>query len=179
MSGVADDVMNIPSPFRETAKVVNSSIEASYNATFDKSTYTEFKPTQDDFRFYEVDPKALETIKNAEVTNNGGFVSKAMDVIKEAPTTILDKGMNAATDAIVTKGLTAAGLQTTPNYTNVTNTTITPKFDSAPISNIYDANGIGYGAIPDNRIQFLASQQMQIGDFGLSSFNNFSRLGTV
>lgn len=177
MTGVHDSVMNIPSPFRDAAQAVNTNVSQGFESSFDPETYTKFTPDQKDFRFYEVPAPQLQAIQNAETVGNGGFVQSFKNTVKEMPTTLMNKGAEALTSAVVTKGMQAAGLSTEPTYNNISNTTVVPKFDSTPISNVYEQNGIGYGALPDNRIQFLAAQQIPDMDFGFNSFNQFRRLG--
>ncbi len=168
-----------PNPYTEFSNQVNKNIEEGFANTFDSSTYTNFTPDQKDFKFYEVPVEGLGKIADAEITNNGGFFKAAANTIKEMPTTILNKGAGMAADAVVNKGLQAVGLSSEPNYTQNSYTTITPKFDSTPINSVYEQQGVGYGALPDNRIQFLAAQQIPDADYGFGAFNQFRKLGTV
>lgn len=196
MKGVADDAANITSPFKASAAEVTSQVEAGFDSTFNlPEEFSGPKPTGMDPNF-EIKFSDVKSMNMPEV--NRSTIMKLADVEKSAfkrftentinyaqktladlPNKVMDQASESVTDAVVAKGTNALGLTQEPNYTVQNNTSIIPQFKSTPITNQYESAGIGYGATPDNRIQFFAAQQTPYTDFGMSSFNQFSQLRTV
>lgn len=124
-------------------------------------------------------PEAGDVIIDAENKAAKGFLSSVTDFTKKsfqgAGEKAVDQFTSQITRGVATKALNATGLGGDPAQftTNVNNI---PEFNSSPITQLYEQNGFGYGATPDNRIQFFAAQN-QGGDFGANSFTQFSQLG--
>lgn len=130
----------------------------------------------------DLDSTAITNVVDAESGGMKQFLSDtasyAFDTIKDVPQNIIDLGAETVTQGVVTRGAQSLGLAPTPADI-VTNVTNVPQFNSAPVMVAYEQNGLNYGALPDNRLQFYATQNASVGDFGFNSFSQFARMRTI
>lgn len=203
MSGVADDVRNIPSPFKKVADTVTSDVESLYSKTF-AAPDTPYEMIEKAFKVPDYskefkipdievlnndspftldirNPSQASSIITSENQAANGFWGKVKDFavknVEAAPQRAVDTFSDTFTSGLASGAINKIGLGPEPP-TYVQNVTNVPKFDSTPITQTYEKNGFGYGALPDNRIQFYAAQNYG-GDYGLGSFNRFAQLRTA
>lgn len=199
MQGVADDVSNITSPFRDISNSVTTKIDSNFDKTFsppseefvtrvptprntmefDPDFELRFAPEVGEFNMPEIGRDTITKLADAEKSALRRFMENTFEYAKssmsQVPNRMIDRASDTVTEGVVTRGAQALGLVDEPNYTvqNITNPI--PQFNSTPISHQYESAGIGYGALPDNRIQFFAAQQTPYTDFGMGGFNQFSQ----
>lgn len=204
--GVVDDVSNITSPFRdasvEVMEEVASASEDSYERFLEQSTGEATEEAVDplsiefnqDYEIPELEvvkpdspltlevnnPEIAEELMSAENSGIRGYMSQVRDYAvnkaRELPERALDVTSNALAGIPGRAIEDAAGLgPKAPQITQVSN--VIPSFDFQPVSLQYEAQGLGYGATPQNRVTYMAASQMPFGDFGSSSFRKFSSQG--
>lgn len=181
MKGVAHDVQNIPSPYRVASNEVASSVvEIPFENTFDPNFET--PSIGDNFSFQtELGKPQFDKVIQAETQETTGFLSRtseyARGLAKRAAETVVDTAAQNTGSLVAQGAAQAVGIQTQPTYETTTVNNVVPQFNSTPVNTAYESSGLGYGALPQHRLQFYAAQQMG-GDFGLGAFNNFSGLRT-
>lgn len=183
MTGVADDVANITSPFRAPAVAIETSIDKGFNTAFDPPDFDTFDPTQtfgpknEDWRFYDV-PR--DSYMNVVEQERGAFrrlagqtVKYAADTLKALPERTIDAVADTTVRGLGDRTLQAMGVQTQPTY-NVQNiSNVVPQFRSTPIQSAYESVGVNYGATPNSRLEYFASSY-PVGDFGRSAFEAYT-----
>lgn len=208
MQGVNENVSNITSPFAKAAEATTADVATAYERTFgdpikaldlqsspvsqgpsfesifdDTLTIPDLNVISNEQPFgVELGKTAIDNIADAESGGLGGFLNDikdhAINTAKEFPEKLIDQTAVGITGGIVASTKEALGIST-PQPDFVTNVAAIPQFDTAPVMGVYEQNGINYGALPDNRVQFFASQNTGLQDFGIGSFSQFAKLRTA
>lgn len=202
MQGVADDVRNIPSPFRDTAKTVTDGVARTYQEKLDLTS--QIGTPEENFRMrgvsrpevtalpndVSIDPPFKLDINDNNIARNiieqenkatNSFFNNIVDftqrTIEQTPSRIIDTVGQQVASGVGDQILTSAGIgPEPPQVTQVTN--VIPEFNHTPITNLYNQNGLNYGAIPESRLQYYAAQNLG-GDFGQTAYKQFSSFGRV
>ena len=180
MKGVADDVRDITSPFRKVAEqATTEAIDTPWEEFLDKAVNGGFEETveeaaAEDFinsfqvpriepvtadmpAFEGVEDQFLQPIIEEEAAQNTSFFQRVADNTNR----LAGRGAEVAVDTVASQvgaGLaqrTGLSPDNTPRITNVTN--VIPQFNSAPITQAYEAAGFNYGAMPETRMQYYAA----------------------
>lgn len=183
MRGVADDIHNIPSPYRPVAQevtkeVVENPYEKSMQIAFDQDYAAPSMADSIKKTLYDtgIDNRVVKDIVDAEQLGDKSLFDQVTSYAAKAVGKIADTTINTFSDT-VGQGLAVKAGLAPENKTQVTQiNNVIPKFDSKPLNDLYEASGINYGGLPSNRVQYFAANNPQYGDFGKTGFGSFSVL---
>lgn len=195
--GVYEDAANITSPFKQASAEVAEEVALASEDIYEE-TLASSGPTEDmsmDIRdkvelpdYTKVtpvsasvnDPEAFKAMMEAERQGIGSYLKNVTDYAAQTVKALPEKAIDSAAQTVTSLPGEAireeAGLgPKAPQVTQVTN--VTPSFDFAPITNQYEAQGFSYGATPQNRVSYMAAQEIPFGDFGLGAYKKFYSTG--
>lgn len=194
--GVVNDAKGILDPFKpkDVSNAISSSFEKQFEIDPDRITPVEtaemgtgrinMEAVGDSFSTpslgegFENKFNIPENLYQAEVKENTNFLSKIDAFARKTATGAVENFTDTLTSQTAS-GIAQQITGTVPKteVTNISN--VVPQFNSTPITSLYEQNGFSYGATPDNRLQFYASNQVPQTDFGRGAFSAFSQLNGV